>query len=110
MKDGVTKAELTPARRRLVELMQDVRYGRIEGLRIEDGEPVLAPPPTVVRLYLFGRANTPAEARGSGNFLLKWKVTELFEAFDRERSFSIQELMIDDGLPVRMTVAEGVKA
>ena len=32
----VTKAALTPARRRLVELMQEVDYGRIERLEVPD--------------------------------------------------------------------------
>ena len=32
----VTKAALTPARRRLVELMQEVNYGRIERLEVPD--------------------------------------------------------------------------
>jgi len=37
-------------------------------------------------------------------------VAELFEVFDRERSLLIQELMIDNGLPVRMTVADAARA
>ena len=32
----VTKAALTPAKRRLVELMQEVNYGRIEQLEVRD--------------------------------------------------------------------------
>jgi hypothetical protein len=85
--------------------MQEINYGRIEGLRVKDGEPVFDPPPTVLRLFLFGRDNAPNEFRGSDGFALKKKVAELFEILDRERSLSIQELMIDDGLPIRMTVA-----
>ena len=36
----VTKAALTPARRRLVETMQEINYGRIERLEVRDWEPV----------------------------------------------------------------------
>ena len=110
MTDVVTKAVLTPARKRLVELMQEINYGRIEGLSVQDGEPVFDPPPTVLRLFLFGKDNGPNESRGSDGFSLKKKVVELFEVFDRERFLSIQELMIDNGLPVRMTVADEVRA
>ena len=40
----------------------------------------------------------------------RWgEVAELFEVFDRERFLSIQELMIDNGLPIRMTVADEVR-
>lgn len=105
MKDIVTKSALTPARKRLVELMQDVNYGRIEGLQVRDREPLFDPPPKVLRLFLFGKENGTHTARGSDDFALKKKTTELFEVFDRERSLSIHELIIDNGLPVRMTVA-----
>ena len=109
MTDVVTKAALTPARKRLVELMQEVNYGRIEGLHVRDGEPVFDPPPTVLRLFLFGKDNGPNESRANDGFALKKKMAELFEVFDRERSLSIQELIIDNGLPVRMTVADAVQ-
>jgi len=105
MTNVMTKAALTPARRRLVELMQEVNYGRIEGLQVRNGEPVFDPPPTVLRLFVFGKGNGPNESRGNDSFGLKKRVTELLEVFEREGSLSIQELMIDNGLPVRMTVA-----
>jgi hypothetical protein len=110
MPNVVTKAALSPARRRLVELMQEINYGRIERLEVRDGEPVFDPPPTVLRLFLFGKDNGPNASRGNDGFALKKKVAELFEVFDRERSLSIQELMIDNGLPVRMTVADAARA
>ena len=109
MTDAVTKAALTPARKRLVELMQELNHGRIEGLQVRDGEPVFDPPPTMLRLFIFGKGNGPNDARGRKGFVLKGKVTELFEVFDRERSLSIQQLMIDDGLPVRMTVVDEIR-
>ena len=105
MPNVITKATLTPARKRLVELMQEVNYGRIERLQIRDSEPVFDPPPTVLRLFLFGKENGPNTSHSTGGFALTKKVAELFEVFDRERSLSIQELMIDNGLPVRMAVA-----
>ena len=110
MPDVVTKAALSPARKRLVELMQEVNYGRIERLQIRDGDPVFNPPPTVLRQYLFGKENGPNAYRGVDGFALKKKVAELFEIFDREPSLSIQELIIDNGLPVRMTVMNAVRA
>ena len=110
MTDVMTKAALTPARKRLIELMQEINYGRIESLEVRNGEPVFDPPPTVLRLFLFGKDNGPNVSRGNDGFALKKKVAELFEVFDRERSLSIQELMIDNGLPVRMTVADALRA
>ena len=106
----MTKAALTPARRRLVELMQAINYGRIERLEVRDREPVFDPPPRAVRLVVFGKDNEPHASRGQNGFALKKKVAELFEMFDRERSFLILELVIDNGLPVRMTVADAIRS
>ena len=110
MSNSLTKAALTPARKRLIELMQEINYGRIERLEVRDGEPVFDPPPTMLRLFLFGKDNRPNASRGNDGFALKKKVARLFEDFERERSLSIQELVIEDGLPVRMTVADAVRA
>ena len=106
---ATTKAALTPVRRLLVELMQEVNFGRIERLEVRDWEPVLDPPPRVVRQIVFGKENGPNACRANDGFALKKKVAELFEIFDRERSLSIQELVIESGLPVRMTVADAIR-
>ena len=106
----MTKAALSPSRRRLVELLQDSNYGRIEGLEVREGEPILDPLPTVLQLFVFGKDNGSNESRGNDCFALRKKVTELFDVFDRERSLLIQELIIDNGLPVRMTVAGVTRA
>ena len=105
----VSKAVLTPARRRLVELMQEVNYGRIEQLEVREWEPVFKPPPRVARQIVFGKDNGPNARRATDGFALKKKVAELFEVFDRERSLSIRELVIENGLPVRMTVADAIR-
>ena len=94
----------------MVELMQEINYGRIEGLQIQDGEPVFDPGPTVLRLFLFGKDNGPNESRGRHDFTLKNKIAEMFAIFDRERSLLIKELMIDNGLPVRMTATDTNRA
>jgi hypothetical protein len=53
MTDVVTKAALTPARKRLIELMQEINYGRIESLMVRNGEPVFDPPPMVNFFAMF---------------------------------------------------------
>lgn len=101
---AIVKSNLTPSRRELIELMQRINFGCIEGLQIRDGEPVFNPMPTVRRVFMFGKDNGPNAASNADSFTLKKKVTDLFEIFDRERSLTIQELKIDNGLPLRMTV------
>lgn len=104
-----TKRSLSPARQRLVELMQDVNFGRIEALHVLDGEPVLDPAPRVLRDFLFGKTNAPNAARPRDDFVLKEQVLELFDHFDRERSATVESLTVQNGLPVRMTVADGAR-
>ena len=64
----VTKVSLTPARRRLVEVMQGIRYGRLEGLEVRDFEPVFEPPARAVRQIVFGKDNGPHTARNKDGF------------------------------------------
>ena len=100
------KSKLSPSRRELIELMQRINYGCIEGLHVLDGDPVFDPMPTVSRVYSFGKENGPNTSSNKDSFILKKKVSELFEVFDRERLLTIKELKVDNGLPLRMTVAE----
>ena len=96
---------LSGPRKRLVDLAQEVNHGRIENLEVRNGEPILDPLPDVTRLYVFGKTNGPNAGREKDSFALKKKVADLFEVFDHERFLTIKELIIDNGLPVRMTVA-----
>jgi hypothetical protein len=106
MKHGLTKAALSKPRRRLVELMQTINFGRIEGLAILDGDPVLDPPPRVIREVKFGGENGPRPELDAGNFLLKTQVVELFQHFDQLADGTIEVLEVKHGLPFRMTVRE----
>ena len=70
--------DLSARRAGLLELMQTINFGRIEGLAILDGDPVLDPPPRVIREVKFGGENGPRPELDDGNFLLKTQVIELF--------------------------------
>jgi len=102
----LAKHDLSVRRAGLLELMQSVNFGRIEGLAVLDGEPVLDPPPRIVREIKFGGENGPRPELHAGNFLLKTQVVELFEHFDRLGDGTIEVLEIKHGLPFRMLVAE----
>jgi len=102
MRTDVTKAELTPCRRRLVERMQRLGFGTIENLTIRDGEPVLAPPPRVIRDAKLGGENGPCPGAKSGDFALKAQVTDLLARLDRIGNGTIRCLEVKHGLPFRM--------
>lgn len=101
-----SKQDLSARQAALLELMQDINFGRIEGLVIRDGEPVLEPPPTLVHEIKFAGENGPRCERGVPDFSLKQQVVELFAFFDELQDGVIDVLEIKHGLPFRMSVRE----
>lgn len=106
MKVDLAKATLSDARRRLIELMQNINFGRIAGLTVLDGNPVFDPPPRVVREIKFGGENGPRPELESGNFLLKAQIVEFFHHLDEVGNGIIEMLEVKHGLPFRMLVPE----
>ncbi|HEY7159468.1 MAG TPA: hypothetical protein VH575_36315 [Gemmataceae bacterium] len=103
-----TKATLSFARRRLLELMQRLNFGRIEELTLVAGEPVFTPPPRVVREIKFGGENGPRPELAATDFSLKAQIIDLFQTFDTLQDGTIAVLEIKHGLPFRMMVADPV--
>lgn len=105
----ISKQDLSAQQVRLLELMQDINFGRIEGLSVRDGEPVLDPHPRVIREVKFGGDNSARPEIDASNFLLKAQVIELFQHFDELGTGAIEVLVIKHGLPFCMSV-EGTAA
>ena len=102
------KSDLTPARRRLIELAQRVNFGRIENLRVREGEPVFDPPPRVIREVKFGGENRPRPEAAKSDFALKTEMVNLFEHLKEVGNGMITRLEIQHGLPFRMAFEEAV--
>ena len=100
------KASLSPARRRLLEVLQQVNFGRVESLAIVNGEPVLDPPPRIVREIKFGAENGPRPEISSADFLLKQQVVELLAVLDKMQNGVIDVIEVKHGLPFRAIVTE----
>ncbi len=105
MSINVTKSSLSPARRRLVEVMQWVNFGRLENLHVRGGEPVLDPLPRIVREIKIGGDNGPRPESRREDFLLKNHLTELFAHLDELGEGTVEVLEIKHGLPFRLLVA-----
>jgi hypothetical protein len=98
-----TTALLPHSRRRLVEIMQQISFGRIEGLIVRDGEPVFEPPPRIIRdVKLGAEADAPRGFRG--DFALKNQVVDLFEYLTRTQNGTIECIEVKHGLPFRLLV------
>ncbi len=105
-----TKASLSQGRRHLLELMQGINFGRIEGLTVRDGEPAFDPPPQVIREIKFGGENGPRQETTVEDFALKSQAVELFAQLDVLGNGTVLSLDVRYGLPFRMSVKETVRA
>lgn len=103
---NITKASLTPSQRKLLTEMQRINFGRIEALSVRRGEPVLDPPPRVVREIKFGGENGARPEVGKADFELKAQVCDLFTQLEAMGDGVVRCIEIKHGLPFRMTVEE----
>lgn len=88
----------SPARRQFIELMREVGYGRIYGLTIRDGDPVLTPRPRISLSHKFGGEH--GRTYKTGDLALKPAHVDLFHLFDEIGNGAIDELTITNGLPL----------
>ncbi len=107
---SVTKASLSPQRKRLVEILQGINFGSVQELHVRSGEPIFTPPPRVIREVKFGGENGPRPELSKSDFALKVQVRELFAQMEAMGDGLIVSIEIQRGLPFRMTVAEEVRA
>ena len=100
----VSTRDLRASERTFVTAMTDLAFGRFEYLRIERGELVLDPWPSVVRGVKFG-CQDPGTARTvPADFELKPQVAELFEYIRDVDAGEIRCLEIKSGLPFSMEI------
>lgn len=103
----LTKSSLSTPRKWVLEKMQRINYGRIEGLTIRDGEPVFNPPPRIVKDVKLGAPDSgPRPELDTDDFALKREHIELFESFRRLGNGMIECIEIKAGLPFRLTTIE----
>ena len=100
------KSGLSMSRRQLIELMQDINFGRLESLRVSNADPLFDPMPEIVREVKFGSENGPRPERHTEDFTLKSQIVEMFEHLDQIRDCHVESLEIKHGLPFRMLIRE----
>lgn len=100
-----TKSSLSAPRRRLLEAMQRLNFGRIEGLGIRRGEPVWEPTPKIIQdVKLGGGENGPRPELPREDFALKSQVVEMFDHLSRLGDGSVAVIHVAHGLPCRLAV------
>jgi len=102
----ITKVSLSGPRRRLLELLQRLHFGRIEGLVVRAGQSVFEPPPRVTREHKFGGDNGPHPDLNSPHAALKAQQVELLRTLDQIGDGIIDGLEVKHGVPFRMLLGE----
>lgn len=101
-----SKSSLSPARRRLLELMQSINFGRIEFMEVRGGEPVFDPQPHVVREIKLGADSGPRPEVVLADFCLKAQVVDLWNRLDQLGTGTVELLEVKHGLPFQIVIPE----
>lgn len=99
----MTKTSLSVPKQQLVELLQEVNFGRIEGLRVRENEPVLDPPPRVIRSRKLGNLVGPRPERALANFELRQEILDLCDTLN-ELTNGTACIVVRHGLPFTIDV------
>ncbi len=101
-----TKAALSASRKRLLETMQRLNFGRIEGLEIRKGEPVFEPAPRIIQDIKIGGENGPRPELTIEDFALKGGVIELFDHLSRIGDGTLESIEVKYGMPFKLVVEQ----
>jgi hypothetical protein len=102
-----TKSSLSTPEKWLLETMQKMNFGRIEGLAIRGGQPVFSPGPRIVKDVKLGATDNGVRAEiNSADFALKREHIELFETLRMIGDGIIECIEVKAGLPFRLTTVE----
>jgi hypothetical protein len=105
MSDLTSKSSLTPGQCRLLELMQELNFGRIENLYIQHGGPSFDPGPRVIRKFKIGSSEKGPRPEGLlEDFWLKRPIVEMFELFTRVRTGRVLAMEVKNGLPFSLDI------
>ena len=105
---ALMKSDLSPARQRLLQLMQKQNFCRIENLHIHNGEPVFDPPPMVLQYLRIGGDNEPNIHIHQKNYVLKQAQVELFQHLDELWDGVVDEIEVRHGLPQHLRIKRAV--
>jgi len=107
--DTLLYAGLSPARKRLVDTLHELRFGRIANLSICCGEPQWTPPPTIIQTIKLPLEAEAGDLIGSDH-VLKTGWVDLFRCFDRLQNAVVSRLECRFGLPCLVEIATCGKA
>ena len=104
MNSPTTKSVLSESQSRLVELLQRLNFGRIEGLQVRRGEPVFDPSPRVIQKLKMGADNAPRPEASLQDFWLKNQIIEMLQAIADMGEGEVLAIEVKNGLPFALEI------
>jgi hypothetical protein len=101
----VCKSSLSPARKRLVSLLDFIHFGRLEELHVCRGEPSFDPAPRAIRTVKIAGTVQPPR-RPSPDFILCREINDLLALLSTLRDGIIGRIEVAHGLPLFVEVSE----
>jgi hypothetical protein len=96
---GTSVASLSRQRRFLLQVFQQIRFGRIENLHLSHAEPVIGSDTRLIKTRKLDALEDEVVIRYDDDFAIKSQVAELFKHFDCEQEGIISRIEIRFGLP-----------
>jgi hypothetical protein len=99
-------SDLSPAKRRFLQRMHELGFGRVEGLVVKRGEPAADPPPRVVKELKFGSRDPASPGELPSDFALREQWTEFYAALEEIGDGIVGLVQVKGGLPLLMHVED----
>jgi hypothetical protein len=99
----LTKRSLDPFKLKLVEAIEELRFGRIEQISIRDGRPHYEQATQTVQEIKLGSETEPHVERTNADLTLKAEFERLFGQLDRLRD-GVVDIEVRHGLPFRLVM------
>jgi hypothetical protein len=97
-------SQVSQPRQALIRLCQNVNHGSIEGLKVGDGEPVLDPPPVVLRDVKLDSDEGPRPELALADFVLSDQILRLMNRFDEMKDGTVRQVEVRAGIPRRIVL------
>ncbi|MCE5314045.1 MAG: hypothetical protein ABFD49_07220 [Armatimonadota bacterium] len=110
MNPAKLRIQLSHSEQFLLQLMKELRYGKIEGLAICDGEPVIEPTTKVLRDVKLFSDPEKTLIIPDRDYRDKVQVTEMLRQFHRLHYGIVETLEVHNGLPFRMQIVQMIRA
>jgi hypothetical protein len=99
----MTRGALTPGRRRSLEIIEELRFGRIERLSIRSGEPCFEGDTRIVEEVKMDSAHEPQPDHTDADLTLKAEFENFFNRLSR-LSDGVVDVEIRHSLPFRLAI------